>query len=119
MPLKPNIDLLARYQLPIYYNPLNLPEANVCRVFIFQDSGWEPTGATIREAFDSDRCVRKVRILTETGVCDSIVAKCRALLDKLESDIEIEVESGHTHDELAFRIGYLDCILYLHCILRN
>ena len=82
--------------------PLNLPEADVCRVSIFQDSGWEPTEATIREAFDTDHPVRKARILTETGVCDSIRIG----------------DTGKSYDSVSFYVRKKGRF-HLHRILRN
>ncbi len=117
--MKQRVDLSRRYTLAPYYNPHNFPNADVCRVFIFQSSTWEPLETAIRKMLDGDCPVRKVRILTETGVCESMVARCRFLLGDLRENIEIEEEGDHTHDELAFAIGYIDGIIHYHRNLKN
>ena len=117
--MKQQVDLSQHYTLPNYYNPYRLPNVDVCRVFIFQSSTWEPLEAAIRKMLEGDCPARRIRILTETGVCESMVAKCRVLLAELHEDIEVEEVGDHTHDELAFAIGYIDGIIHYHHNLKN
>ena len=111
--------LSKRFHLPSYYNPCNLPAADLCQIFIFQDSKWKEIEACIRNVFDGDTLTRKAHIYTESGVSDEMVSQTRTLLHQFKDDLDIEVKGGHTAQQLAFTIGYLDGIIHYHRNLSN
>ena len=112
-------DLSQRFHLPNYYNPCNLPAADLCQIFIFQSSKWKEIEACVRDIFNGGTPTTKVRILTESGVSDEIVSQCRALLHQLKDDLDIEVEDDYTAQQLGFTIGYLDGLIHYNRNLSN
>ena len=112
-------DLSKRFQLPSYYNPCNLPAADLCQIFIFQSSKWKEIEACVRNVFDGGTLTNRVYIYTEEGVSDEMVSQCRTLIDQFKDDLDIEVCSSYTAQQLAFTIGYLDGIIHYHRNLKN
>ena len=112
-------DLSQHFRLPYYYNPCNLPAANLCQIFIFQSSKWKEIEACARDMFDGDTPTTRVHIYTESGVPDETVSQTRTLLHQLKDDLDIEVRGNHTAQQLGFTIGYLDGIIHYHRNLSN